>query len=74
MAKWKRFRLKDFPIGKNGKPFIFGRQKDFSGLPSTKRPFFFPNKVRDDHVFIPIEIIEGYKSNTDYDIVFPNEV
>ena len=73
MAIWKRFHLNDFPIGKNGKPYIYGRAKTYGirGLAPTSRAVFFPNKVKGDEIVVPADVVWKLEHDSDYEISFP---
>ena len=58
MSKWNKYKLKDFAIDKNGKPYLYAILNTYGirGIQPRKKAVFFPSKILDDKfVIVPQE-------------------
>ena len=77
MSKWVKYRLDDFPLTKNGKPFLYANlvMGNMKGQQPRKKPVFFPSKVLEDGYFIvPRDVIEDLEMDPYWETTFPSAV
>lgn len=74
-SKWRKYYLDDFCLAKNNQPYLYASLKTTKGLEPTKKPIFFPSKVKDGYVYIHDDAIKKlFNENSEYNIQLPIEI
>ena len=76
-SKWNKYRLADFAITKNGKPYLYATLTTggIRGLEPRKKPVFFPHKIIDNsYVVVPNSVVREIESDTMWRVRSPSAV
>lgn len=74
MSKWNKYRLKDFAIDKNGKPYLYASFNTYGlrGVQPQKKAVFFPSKILDgEYVIVPKDRVDELERDVDWKVKFP---
>lgn len=74
MSKWNKYRLKDFAIDKNGKPYLYASFNTYGlrGVQPQKKAVFFPSKILDEeYVIVPKDKVDELERDVDWKVKFP---
>ena len=74
MSKWNKYRLKDFAIDKNGKPYLYASFNTYGlrGVQPQKKAVFFPSKILDGgYIIVPKDRVDELERDVDWKVKFP---